>query len=560
MKINKIFLLLLVLITQKSFGQDLEQVIKAKPLSWSGAIGTSLASQPKRGKQPEGSPLNYSVFGNLKLSIFETVDLPLSFSYSRFGFNVEKPLYQFGLTPTYKWLKLHLGHSAMHFNNYTLSGHTFFGAGVELNPKKLRFAAMTGRLRSPVLIDALTGQAMENPQFERLGWGVKLGLGSQSNFVDLMLFKASDRIESIPNWQDSVYQQTISGLTGKFAPQENLLAGLTTRLTFFRQIVLNIEAGGSLFTSDQSSKALLENVPLFTPRLSTTLKWAGKASLSFPVGPFQLETVYERIQPDYFSLGTYQIVNDQENITVSPTGSLFKGKFSFTGMFGTNRNNLMGNRSETTRRIIINTNAIIAPRPHYGLNLGYSNFAFRQQAQAIVLNDSVLIRQVNRSLTIMPYYNILSDTSRQHAINAAFIRQQVDDLNPVTRKFGNMLTTMYSGNYTLTLNKGFNFSAGLNHTTLSSPLLENRLTGLSLGAGKNFKPSGINLSFNTNFSNSSVDGNSDGMVVNAGFVANMKLKKRHEFRTNLHYLRTTSKQFDSFSDLVFQMGYTLRLN
>ncbi|MCE1200908.1 MAG: hypothetical protein LWX09_02285 [Bacteroidia bacterium] len=551
-----IFLFLVLILRQVVMAQDVESLVKAKPVKWTGSVGSAISSQPKRGNALEGNPIHYAVFGNFTLSLFENFDLPLSFSYTRFGLNVEKPFYQFGMAPTYKWVKLHLGHSIMHFNNYTLSGHTFFGAGLELTPKKLRFAAMRGRLRNPVLLDALTGQALQQPQFGREGWGVKLGVGSQANFVDLMLFKAADRIESIANWQDSLYQQTILGLTGKFAPQENLLAGLSMRFTFFKRAIFNLEAGGSLFTADQSSTALAENIPLFTPRTSTTFKWAGKTSLSFPLGPFFLTTAYERIQPDYFSLGTYNLVNDQENITISPSGSLFKGRFTFGGMFGTSRNNLAGNRSETTRRIITNLNTVLAPKPQYSLNVSFSNFAFRQQAQAIVLNDSVLIRQVNKSLSIMPYYNILTDTSRQHSINAAYIRQQVEDLNPVTRDFGSMQTSMISGNYALNYNSGLQFSAGANHTSIKSALMQNTLTGLSLGLGKNIAKKGINVSLSTNVSHSRVDGVSDGLVANTGLMANMKLREKHQFRANLHWLSTSSKKFESFNDLIFQLGYT----
>lgn len=380
-------------------------------------------------------------------------------------------------------------------------------------------------------------------------------LAGQANFFDLMLFKATDRIQTIPNWQDSVYQQTISGLTGKFVIQENLIARGSSRFSFFRRAIPNFETGGSLFTSDQSSNALAEIIPLFTPRLSTTFKWAGKASLGLSVGKLYLNTAYKRIQPEYFSLGTYNLVNDQENITISPSGSLFKIKFSFSGMFGTSRNNLSGNRSETTRRAVSNINALIAPRPHDGLIVGYSNFAFRQQAQAIVLNDSMLIRQVNKSLSIMPYYNILTDTSRQQTINLAFIQQQVDDLNPVTRDFGSMQTTMFSRNYTVNYNSGLQLTAGINHTAIQSASIENTLSGLSLGVGKNVPEKGISINLNTNLNSSYIDGNLDGLVVNTGLLANFKIKEKHQLRANVFWQKTSSKQFDSFSDVMIQFGY-----
>lgn len=539
-----------------AFGQDVESVIKAEPFKWTGSVGTALSTQPKRGQMVDGSPFHYSVFGNFNISIYETFNIPLAFNYTQFGLNVDKPFYQFGMAPTYKWLKLHLGHSNMHFNSYTLSGHTFFGAGIELTPGKFRFAAMHGRLRDPVLIDALTGEAFMNPQFRRSGWGVKIGVGDFSNFLDIMLFKAADEAESILNWQDSIYQRSISGLTGKFAPQENLMIGLSSKLTLFKRATLTIEGGGSLFTADQSSTALVEDFPLFTPRTSTTFKWAAKSSLSFPLGPLYFTTTYERIQPDYYSLGTYNIVNDQENITVSPSGNFFRGRFSVNGMFGITRNNLMGNRSETTRRLISNINALIAPKPHYGLNVNYSNFSFRQQAEAILLNDSLLIRQVNSSFTFMPYFNIQTDTTKHHSINAAYIRQNVEDLNPVTRDFGSMQTSMLTANYSLIFTKGYQFSIGLSHTNINSLLINNTLTGVNLGLGYNIAAKGINLGLNSQLSSSTVNDVADGIVANTGLSANMKLQEKHQLRANLNWLRTNSKQFVSYSEMIFQLGYT----
>lgn len=134
-RMKYIILPMLLLFHTILIAQDVEQMIKARPLNWTGTVGTSLANQPKRGKMNVGSPWHYSVYGNINLSFFETFNLPLTFCITRFGLNGEKPFYQLGISPTYKWIKLHLGHSNMHFNNYTLAGHTFFGAGIELTPK-----------------------------------------------------------------------------------------------------------------------------------------------------------------------------------------------------------------------------------------------------------------------------------------------------------------------------------------------------------------------------------------------------------------------------------------
>ncbi len=560
---KKIYRIILALLTMASAfnasSQDIESVVKAKPFEWSGAIGANFSAFPVRGNAAGSSNYHYGLFGNFNFRFYETFELPIAFNYNQFGLNVDKPFYQFGISPKYKWVQLHLGHRTMHFSNYTLSGHTFWGAGIELNPGKFRFSAMKGRLKEPVLVDAITGQELLNPQFRRNGWGAKIGVGTYQNYFDLMLFRAADDTESIANWQDSLYQNSISGTTGRFAPAENILVGISTKLTFFKRVMFSLDGGASIYTSDMTSENLIEPIKLFTPKTTSTFSWAGKTSLSFPVGPLNFVTAYERIMPEYYTMGSYNIVNDMENITISPSGSFLNGRFSFSGLLGSQRNNLLGTRSETTKRIISNFNALIAPKPHYGLNISYTNFTFNQQAQAIVLNDSILIRQVNSSVTVMPYFNIIKDTARHHNIHFAFISQIANDLNPVTRDFGSLKSLMFSGNYAYILTKGYSFSTGLNHTIISNPLIENTLTGVSLGATRSISEKGISFNLTSQINSTSVNGQSDGMIFNTGAGGSMNFADRHQMRINLNWMRSTSKQFESYSEIVFQMGYTYRI-
>ncbi len=552
------FFLLFLLLSVRVFSQDIEEVIRAKPLTWTGAVGVNFGSFPVRGGEA-ATNFHYGMFGNFILRFYNTFELPIYFSYNQFGLNIDKPFYQLGISPKYKWVQLHLGHRSMHFNNYTLAGHTFLGAGIEINPGKFRFATMTGRLREPILIDANTGQELINPQFRRNGIGAKIGVGSHSNFIDLMVFRAADAPESITNWETPLYQNSISGTTGGFTPAENVIVGLTTRLTLFSKILFNLEGGASVYTSDITSDSLTRITRFFTPRKSSGFSWAGKTSLSFPLGPIRMMAAYERVMPEYFTMGAYSIVNDMENITISPSGSFWSGRFHFSGMVGSQRNNLLETRSETTRRLISNLNMMIAPQPHYGLNFSYSNFIFNQQPQAILVSDSVLIKQVNSTLSVMPYYNFVKDTISTQSIQLAFISQQVNDQNPVTRDFGSMKSTMITSNYTYSLNKGYSFSAGLNHTRISSAMLTNTLSGMSIGANRSIAEKGMNLGLTSHYNKTMVDGEKDGRIINIGANAGISMAERHQVRLNMNWMKSQSDRFESYSDVIFQVGYTFRI-
>ena len=101
-----------------------------------------------------------------------------------------------GLSPTYKWAKVHLGYRTMQFSKYSLSDITFFGVGVEINPGNLRMAAMYGELKTPNFnLDTLAFHADLISNYKRKAHGYKLGFGKQRNYFDLFYFKAKDRYD-----------------------------------------------------------------------------------------------------------------------------------------------------------------------------------------------------------------------------------------------------------------------------------------------------------------------------------------------------------------------------
>ncbi len=535
--------------------QDIDELKKAKPISWRGTIGSNATAYIMNGAGRRMNPFHYSFFGSININVKENFDVPLSFSYNQFGFNVDRPFYQLGISPKYKSFQLHLGHRNMHFNSYSLAGHTFFGVGVDYNPGKFRFSAMRGRLRQSILIDQTQVGEFLNPQFKRTGYGFKIGVGTFNNFIDLMLFNAKDDPNSVEGWENMAYQNTISGLTGEFAPAENVVIGLTSKVTLFGRVTWLTEAGGSFYTENTTSRAISDFSLLVTPKSSSVFKWAGKTSLNFNIGPVQMVSAYERILPEYFSMGIYNFINDMENITFSPSAALWQGKVFVSTMIGIQRNNLEGNRSETTRRLINTVNMTIAPDPRYGMAINYTNFTFNQQPQAIILDDSLLIKQVNRSLSLMPYFNIANDSVSQQSINAVFIRQEAEDLNPITRDFGSLLTWMATSSYTYSQIGGMQYTVGANLTFLKSAFLQSQLRGLSLGIGKSLPEKGIQLDLNTQINSTLVDGTSDGSLVNTSLSGNWAFAERHSVRINLNWLRSSSQQFESYNEFIFNLGY-----
>jgi hypothetical protein len=124
--------------------QDLSKLKTQKPFAIDGTLSTTANFYTISGKESTRDPFSYVLSGNVNVSVY-SLQLPFSFTYSNSSFNYAQPFNRFGISPEYKWIRLHLGYRSMSFSPLTMAGHSFLGAGVELNPGKLRFGAVYGR-------------------------------------------------------------------------------------------------------------------------------------------------------------------------------------------------------------------------------------------------------------------------------------------------------------------------------------------------------------------------------------------------------------------------------
>jgi hypothetical protein len=128
--------------------------------------------------EARGQILPYSLNGKLTLVTNNGWTLPITMICNSQHNRFIQPYNQIGATPTYKkWLILHGGYRNVHFSPLTLAGHTFLGGGIELNPGKFRFGAIYGKFNRAIESNYITPDII--PVFERTGFSVKLGVGSQ---------------------------------------------------------------------------------------------------------------------------------------------------------------------------------------------------------------------------------------------------------------------------------------------------------------------------------------------------------------------------------------------
>lgn len=376
--------------------QDLDSIGTAPPVTLYGGVGAALIGYSADGIEQRREPFSWLLNGSLNASLYQ-IDIPISFIFSEQERSFRQPFNQFGLSPGYKWIRFHGGYRSMAFSDYTLAGVTYLGGGVEITPGPFRLMGMYGRLQRAVEED--TTQPFVFPAYERWGYGAKIGYESDVAEVGLSYFRAWDDSTSLRRPPTEI----------DVRPQENTVAGLNFAFAIIpNRLRVEAEGAGSILTRDvRSGLTDSSDIPgflndLHQVRNSTTLTFAMKGGLRYTSDDFSALLGYERIEPDYESLGSYFFTTDVERYTLEPSFNLFQQRLRVSGSIGLERDNLMETKSARTDRIIGGANVGWDPTQTFGIDASYLNYSTGQSAGRLPLNDSIAVRSVSQSASLAP--------------------------------------------------------------------------------------------------------------------------------------------------------------
>lgn len=544
--------------TTIAYAQDLSTVGQQRPVTLTGSLSSQAGGYQAKGISPRGGTSIWNLQANASLNLWNTVKLPFAFTIGRTGSNLNYPTFtQFGISPSYKWATAHLGYRNLNFSPYTLAGHTFLGAAVELKPGKFRFTAMQGRLRNAAEVD--TTRSFIEPAFKRTAFGFKAGVGSEDTYVDFIFFKGKDD-------ENSLAVMEPKGIT----PEENVVIGLNANAKIFDKLKAEFDLAGSAFTRDQSSRTILpgdffENVEslvpnsIFTTRLSSRFNIAGKVGLAYTGKGSSLRLGYERIDPDYQTMGAYFFANDVERITVSPRLNLFKNTLTLGGSVGLQRNNLLNNRLETTTR---NVGAAILdyhPKPSWGVNASYSNYSIYQESGNISLNDTIAFNLSTTTYSVNPRVTIQGTKTMQNwmiLFNHQLSNQDNSAFFANSHQFSSSLASL---NYTLVfLGSQTSLNAGLNYNTFSVAETETVLLGGVLSLGRSFFDQKVSLNLSGSYNRRRQNDLPDGATMSGYLSAGYQAAAAVRFNLNAGYLRDTGAAGFNFSESRATIGCTYR--
>ncbi len=547
------FSCLLILSGQQIAAQQIDNIRNEKPFTFHGSLANNLILYHTSDTVARRQPVTYVMAGNFNASVYG-INLPFSFTLSDQQRDYSQPFNQFGLSPSYKWITVHAGFRNLRFSDFTLSGHTFAGVGIELTPGKFRFSLVNGRFNRSTYSN--TYEKVDTlPYYKRNGIAMKIGVGGKKSFVDLILLRIRDDHKSLP--QDSIYPER--------TPEQNLVTGLNSRITLSKQLVFDGEGALSIYTSNEYAPGFTgtdaeklkkaENIIV----INQSSRWftAARASLVYKIKDFSTRLEYRRIDPDYKSLGAYFFNNDVENITIGPSFSLFKKKFLFRGNIGLQHDNLRKTKKTTSKRTVGSANISLNPVKWFGMDASYSNFSTSQKAGRMPLVDTLKIFQSTQSISLMPRL-IFMNTRLSHMVLLAYNRSNLNDKNPGTEQLTENKATTVTLNYMLgLLAKKITLTGGLNYMLLHNSQADNKASGVSAGVSGLLAKDKLSLSFSNSLLRSEY-GQIRGMIFTSNIMASCQLGKHHQIRINTYYTGNhyqSDSTVPSFNEIKGDMSY-----
>ncbi|HTR31790.1 MAG TPA: hypothetical protein VMH27_21100 [Puia sp.] len=410
--------------------QDLSKIGKAKPFSISGNIGGGVSLYHSNENQSTQPPFAWNLYANFTPTVYN-FSFPFSFVLTQYSRSYTTPFAQFGVSPTYKWIKLDLGYRTINMSPLVFGGQSFLGAGLELNPGIFRFAAFYGSLNKAVGEDTTSGH-LAQPQYGRKGYGVKIGVGNDANHFDLLYFHAHDDSGSIKLITD----------TAVIRPQDNSVIGASFKLSFLHhRITWTGDLAASALTRDLAAAKVNRDTltngfdklasHLIDYRNSTVVSFAGQTLITVLLKSFNTTFGYRRVQPDFSSLGVPYMLNDMQTFQLNAGLILDKGKVNLNGNLNDQQTGVSGKEASKLNTFSGSLNLGAMLSTHANLSAAISTVAISQADGTTHISDTARESQQVYTASVTPSFTFGS-ASILSSLSLSFTWSLLKDNNPFT--------------------------------------------------------------------------------------------------------------------------------
>lgn len=391
-----------------------EMFSKEKWISINGGVSASAIYYT--GSEPYSrDPFTYYLTGNLNMSLWGLINLPFNFNITNSGANYTYPTMpnRFSLHPTYKFLTGHIGDISMSFSPYTLNGHQFTGIGLDVNPDKpLKCSVMYGRLQKPV--EYGDGRNTIQAAYKRMGAGVNLCYEKSRYRMAVSLLSVKDEENSLAWKPDSL----------AIYPQQNLAGSFSGNFSLTQNLQLTVEYGISRMNRDIRKK-------------DRETFHAYKALINYTFLNNTIGIGYERVDPEYKTLGAYYFNNDLENMTANYARSFFNDKANIALSAGVQHDNLKRQNDSQTNRLVFSADARYAVSERLNFSGSYTTFQTHMnlRSQFDYINeltpydnlDTLNYTQLSQNVSFNSFYQFSSNEVRKQQLTLLLSYQEAAD-------------------------------------------------------------------------------------------------------------------------------------
>lgn len=561
-KINIICIISALAFCYNAYSQDLSSMGFKNGIKATGGINISNIFYHTSDSISRRDPYQYILSGNLNLNLFGYVT-PFSFTYSNLQRSYTQPFNRLSFTPQYKWIKAYIGYTSMSFSPYTLSGHSFKGGGVELTPGNWRLALMAGQLKKAIEYNPLS-ESSSGTSYKRMGYGIKVGYEKSKNSISANVFTAKDDENSIQHYVGNNFprpmQNTVFGISGR----TSIINHISLEGEYALSILSSNIIPGSVQTDSTTTESGNESVVTQSP---ITKKFdAYSFGIGYQTSPFGLMLRYERVAPDYQTLGAYYFNNDLENITIVPNLRLLEGRLAISGNAGIQRNNLDKCRESTTKRWVGAGKIVFSPAERLNLTFNYSNFStytnMRPQTDPFFQDsmDSLNFYQVTNQIGGSAIYTFgKKDSPRNLMINTSY--QKAAETNQGAQSKSTSGFTTANISYSQLMPKaGFSVALSYNLSASTAPEAKSFYQGPGINLSKMFMNKTLRAGLNSTYNQNNLNGKKGSPVLSAGLNLGYSPKKTEEGKHSINFNLTMVQRFPSEIQKQKRSEITANLN
>jgi hypothetical protein len=529
-------------------GQQLDKIGQEGEIKVDGGI--SVDQVYRENTSHYGNPWSTVATGRLNASLYG-LSIPMSFTWSNEQWTYTQPFNQFSLSPSYKWVTMHLGWSSMSFSPYGLSGHSFAGVGIEAAPAdKFTFSAMYGRLQKELPGDTVRGY---DPAYRRTGTGIKGAYNFDRGEVSMSFFYAADDTHKPVEYIDSL------GIT----PKENLVFSTHVNYRITDNLSVIADVGISNLSNDRRYSGATDFDGAATSRYH-----AAKTSLSYSTSIGSIGGTVEYVEPGYESLGSYYMVNDFVHYTLDVATSLFQGRVTAAANGGIRQNNLDDQSDSDTRDVVTNISIGFSPSERLMFNLMYSNYSSYTHIQTLFdeveaqteyeLMDTLRFTQISENAGLSANWRLSDSESDTHALMFNLALQKASQSQSDVPENTNTTFVSASSGYQWSA-KPQNLSLGLNtnYSRNKSSDQINEMMGPVLSIRKSFFEKILQSSLSAAWNGTYVDGESSGSVFTTRLSQSCTLKKKHRFSLSGTY---NNRKIDGSNKQYYTISFRYSYN